>query len=146
MGKGVASVRCPTPCNSLLTTTRLSSCGTDGRSFPVNAVHPAHGGTFGHVRDLLVEEMNNEESDVHALGCLGDKHARQLDEAQCEPGSRFCWHRCMFHEDHGVSKEICGVQDLNIRCTDPRYQLYNLFDWRLFFSILFVCEVLGVVT
>eukprot|EP00585_Thalassiosira_rotula_P004142 CAMPEP_0196143652 /NCGR_PEP_ID=MMETSP0910-20130528/13644_1 /TAXON_ID=49265 /ORGANISM="Thalassiosira rotula, Strain GSO102" /LENGTH=716 /DNA_ID=CAMNT_0041405137 /DNA_START=82 /DNA_END=2232 /DNA_ORIENTATION=+ len=92
---------------------------------PAQAVHPSHGKTFGHLRNLLIENMEDEDSEVHALGCSGTSHARQLEEAQCEPGSEYCWHRCMYHADHGVSVESCAAEGLDVRCINPRYQLYD---------------------
>lgn len=92
---------------------------------PADAVHPEHGQTFGRLRNLLAENVGEENHRANALGCSGDARARQLEEAQCEPGSTYCWHRCMAHEDYGVSVEMCDAQGLDLRCINPRYQLYD---------------------
>lgn len=97
---------------------------------PVDAVHPAHGTMFGRLRDLLADEKaGKEEGEIHALGCSGDGSVRTLQygggSSDFEPRSTYCWHRCMAHEDHGVSVEMCNTQGLNLRCINPRDQLYD---------------------
>jgi hypothetical protein len=65
---------------------------------PASAIHPQyqHAGsdfkTFGEIRQLLIDNMNNLETDTMYLGCSGGSHhvARQLEETSCEEGTLLC--------------------------------------------------------
>jgi len=97
---------------------------------PVDAVHPQHGETFGRLRQLLIESTTSAATDDEALalGCSSSSiftHARQLEEASCEEGTLFCWHRCMVTADHEVSEDICSEENLDLSCVNPRGQLWD---------------------
>jgi hypothetical protein len=97
---------------------------------PSGAAHPEHGETFGNMRNLMIEESTsgNQESSSHralAMGCSGEGvMARQLEEATCEEGSTYCWHRCMLHEEQGISIDHCASRNLMLQCINPREQVY----------------------
>jgi hypothetical protein len=103
---------------------------------PASAIHPEHGETFGHLRQLLIEaSMDTRDETILGLGCSSESfvftHARQLEETSCEEGTLYCWHRCMSLEEAGVSEEICADQGLDLWCTSPRGELWDQShgDW-----------------
>jgi len=90
---------------------------------PFSAVHPQQGKTFEELRSLMVDEEN--EDSPSALGCSPSAAARQLETTECEEGTTLCWHRCMSHEEAGVSEAICADKGLDLKCINPRLQLWN---------------------
>jgi hypothetical protein len=92
---------------------------------PVDALHPAHGTTFGELRDTLIAaSLNNREDDTVGVGCSGGMVARDLSATDCGDDATYCWHRCMNHTDFGVSNEVCASRDLAVECINPRQQLW----------------------
>ncbi|CAB9498323.1 expressed unknown protein [Seminavis robusta] len=104
---------------------------------PASAIHPEHGKTFGHLRQLLIDSSSpssETNEDLLALGCSSSSsftHSRQLEESSCEEGTLYCWHRCMSLEVAGVSEEICAEQNLDLYCINPRGQKtdFSHGDW-----------------
>ena len=92
---------------------------------PSSAIHPEHRVSFGKLRKLLIEAGDDSE-EIMALGCSSPSmHARQLETSACEEGTLLCWHRCMSHEEFGVSPDICADQGLDLWCINPRNQLWD---------------------
>lgn len=93
---------------------------------PVDAIHPAHGTTFGQLREHMIAASHNHQEDENAgLGCSGGMVARDLSATTCEGDSMYCWHRCMNTTEHGVSEEICQGRDLQLHCINPRLQIWG---------------------
>ena len=92
---------------------------------PVDAVHPAHGHTFGELRDrVIASSHNNQETENAGLGCSGGMVARDLSSTTCYEDSTYCWHRCMNHTDL-ISEDTCQSRDLQVLCINPRMQVSN---------------------
>jgi len=93
---------------------------------PVDAIHPAHGTTFGELREQMIAASHNHQEDENAgLGCSGGMVARDLQATTCEDDSIYCWHRCMNTTEHGVSEEICQGRNLQLHCINPRLQIWG---------------------
>eukprot|EP00588_Corethron_pennatum_P008873 CAMPEP_0194275272 /NCGR_PEP_ID=MMETSP0169-20130528/8158_1 /TAXON_ID=218684 /ORGANISM="Corethron pennatum, Strain L29A3" /LENGTH=766 /DNA_ID=CAMNT_0039018695 /DNA_START=35 /DNA_END=2332 /DNA_ORIENTATION=+ len=91
---------------------------------PTDAIHPKQKTTFGNLRRRMIDEsLSGSDSDALSLGCSGSGVARQLEENVCAEGSTYCWHRCMVHEEFGVSGDMCGEQNLDLKCMNPREQI-----------------------
>mmetsp|Transcript_1934 Transcript_1934/g.4153 ORF Transcript_1934/g.4153 Transcript_1934/m.4153 type:complete len:746 (+) Transcript_1934:136-2373(+) len=91
---------------------------------PTDAIHPKEKVTFGNLRRRMIDEsLSGSGSDALGLGCSGSGVARQLEEDVCAEGSTYCWHRCMVHEEFGVSADMCGEQNLDLQCMNPREQV-----------------------
>ena len=88
---------------------------------PSDAVHPEHGVTFDEIRQGLIEGRGDTQLD---LGCSSTMAARKLQETECTGNSIYCWHQCMNATEYSVSDEICAAQGLDLRCINPRNQLY----------------------
>lgn len=88
---------------------------------PSDAVHPEHGVTFDEIREGLIEGGRDTQLD---LGCSSSMAARKLHESECAGDSIYCWHQCMNATEYSVSDEICADQGLDLRCINPRNQLY----------------------
>jgi hypothetical protein len=88
---------------------------------PSDAVHPEHGITFDEIRQGLVEGRGHAQLD---LGCSSNMAARKLQQTECTGNSIYCWSRCMNATEYSVSNEICAAQGLDMKCINPRRQLY----------------------
>ncbi|KAI2488621.1 hypothetical protein MHU86_25675 [Fragilaria crotonensis] len=88
---------------------------------PSDAIHPEHGVTFDEIRQGLMEGRGDTQLD---LGCSANTAARKLQETECTGNSIYCWHQCMDATEYSVSDEICAAQGLDLRCINPRNQLY----------------------
>ena len=93
---------------------------------PVNAVHPAHGMTFGELRESMIAASHeNQENDHPGLGCSGGMVARDLAATTCHEDSTYCWHRCMNHTDFGFTQDSCESRNLQAICINPRMQVWS---------------------
>jgi hypothetical protein len=89
---------------------------------PADAVHPEHGMTFDALRQGLVDGDGQQEK--LSLGCSSNLAARQLQENECGEDAIYCWFRCTAISDFEVTKESCAAEGLDLRCVNPRNQLY----------------------
>eukprot|EP00640_Fibrocapsa_japonica_P003366 CAMPEP_0113938754 /NCGR_PEP_ID=MMETSP1339-20121228/5175_1 /TAXON_ID=94617 /ORGANISM="Fibrocapsa japonica" /LENGTH=321 /DNA_ID=CAMNT_0000942017 /DNA_START=228 /DNA_END=1193 /DNA_ORIENTATION=+ /assembly_acc=CAM_ASM_000762 len=46
-------------------------------------------------------------------------------ESVCPSGSMYCWSRCMELEPYSVSEDSCSAQGLELKCVNPRNQVYE---------------------
>jgi len=96
---------------------------------PVDAIHPMHGDTtFGEIRQGIIDASSVQEAN-HAsisLGCSADTMSvRNLQDTTCDDADTiYCWFRCMKTTDFLVSEDICSAESLDLRCINPRNQLY----------------------
>ena len=88
---------------------------------PSDAVHPEHGITFDEIRQGLMEGRDASQLD---LGCSTNMAARKLQVTECTGNSIYCWSQCMNATEYSVSNEICAAQGLDMKCINPRNQLY----------------------
>uniref|UniRef100_A0A7S2EPM2 Uncharacterized protein n=1 Tax=Trieres chinensis TaxID=1514140 RepID=A0A7S2EPM2_TRICV len=83
--------------------------------------------TFGDVRRSLASSSSEASSHRTGLGCSSPTEAARLlaeEEPSCADDATYCWHRCMPHEESGVSLEICSERNLRLQCVNPRDQVY----------------------
>lgn len=96
---------------------------------PSEAIHPTgNGKTFGDLRQLMIKSSlsSEKDKDILGLGCSGSNQmAHQLEEVVCASGSMYCWHRCMEYSDYNISEDMCAKKDMEIKCVNPRGQLYQ---------------------
>lgn len=98
---------------------------------PPGALHPKHDTTFDDLRRLTIDASlgaNGSEREFLDVGCSSPsnsvRHLQGGEETLCEKDSVFCWHRCMAGADYDISEEICGAQGLELKCINPREQVY----------------------
>jgi hypothetical protein len=48
---------------------------------------------------------------------------QETEGLQCETNQIYCWMRCMEYTDT-ASPEICGAQDLGLKCANPRGEIW----------------------
>mmetsp|Transcript_24609 Transcript_24609/g.40815 ORF Transcript_24609/g.40815 Transcript_24609/m.40815 type:complete len:709 (+) Transcript_24609:44-2170(+) len=100
---------------------------------PNDAVHEAHGKTFGHLRELMVKATleQDESAEVISLGCSGEGvRAQQRELSSCAEGTVYCWNRCMNTTSDrgvyfGISPAICEAQGAALQCTDVLDRIYD---------------------
>lgn len=94
---------------------------------PPSAFVPEQQKTHGELRQLIIDASTSKEKDenVLELGCSSSLVVRNLEETVCAEGSMYCWHRCMNYSDHYLTPEICKERNLEIKCVNPRGQLYE---------------------
>lgn len=109
---------------------------------PQAAIHPQHGLTFGQIRERLIQastspQNSNTKSNSKTINKLENDHTlslgcsspslqtRQLETSSCEEGTLLCWHRCMSLGEHNVPGDTCAQQGLDLRCVNPRGQLWD---------------------
>ena len=94
---------------------------------PALAYIPDQEMTYGQVRKLIAEDNRKGM----ALGCSSSQIARHLEtdghENVCADGSIYCWNRCMNHTEYvdGISPEVCQERNLELKCVNPRGQVYS---------------------
>jgi hypothetical protein len=82
--------------------------------------------THGQIRSRIVQSKKMKEAVSEGLGCsISSTISRQLDAPKCEEDETHCWHRCMSHKDYDISTENCAEQNLNLKCVNPREQVYE---------------------
>lgn len=77
--------------------------------------------TFDEIRQGLMEGRDVSQLD---LGCSSSMAARKLQETECTGDSIYCWSQCMNTTEYSVSDAICAAKGLDMRCINPRSQLY----------------------
>jgi hypothetical protein len=93
---------------------------------PASALHPAYDVSFGAIRQALV----SGDEQLLPLACsrsdsLIERRRLAGEATTCENAEEvYCWHRCMNATDFGVSEEICAGRNLELKCVNPRDQVY----------------------
>lgn len=92
---------------------------------PANSYSKTDSMTHGQIRSRIVQANAMKEAVPGGLGCsISRRISRQLDTPQCQEDETHCWSRCMAHAQYELSDDTCAEQNLDLKCINPREQVY----------------------